>query len=182
MSIIVKLQDAIANGLRDKLGDLVDVSMHGGRFTLEQIKRHTRRSPAVILACAGLPDLEIQGGAERVVTTRWVAMVMATDRERNTRDEKCIATVELILHLLGDQRWDLDDVHRTSDIDATNLFAPDVERHGLALWAVTWDQKVDLPGTYANALADFETLYTQWDLDTTDGIDDDAIDQIELPQ
>jgi phage gp37-like protein len=178
---IIDMRDAIVDTVRDKVGDAVQVFKHGGTFDLAQINRYAAKAPAVVVSLLAMRDYSIEG-TERVADLRWIMMVITKSRPNEERDEKLLAILEILLHLIGDQRWGIDGVHRTTNINGANMFTAKVDAKGLALWSLTWDQKTDMEGTFQGSLDDFITLSTKWDLDTSDGIDNDAEDTILPPQ
>lgn len=180
MARVLELRDAIVDTIQDTVGDRVSVFAHGGSFNLEQINRYSAKAPAVVVATIACRGIEIQG-TERVADFRWVAFILARNDTGDARDEIALAMVELLMHLIGEQRWGVECAQATKKVNAANLFSAGVDAKGLALWAITWDQAIDLRGTFAQSLDDFLILFTKYDLDTTDGIDNDAEDQINLP-
>jgi phage gp37-like protein len=179
--MIVELRDTIMAGVQDRLGDAVSVISHGGRFDVDQLRRYTTRAPAIVVSCAGVSKIEIEGN-ERKASLQWAAIIIARNQPANMRDVLALAMLESLLHLIAGNNWDMNDVHTPTNISATNLFSATSDSLGNAMWALTWNQAIDLPGTFASSLDLFEKLYTKYDLDTTDGIDDDAEDMIQPPQ
>jgi hypothetical protein len=181
MSRIVQTRSAIAEKIEEIMPDDVSVFTHGGQFDLDQVKRYSAKAPAIIVACLRMGSIEIQGG-ERVADLRWVAMILERNRDNDRRGVLALAKLELLTHLIAENRWGLDfTTAPATGFNAANLFSGAVDAKGLAMWAVVWDQKIDLVGTFADSLADFKTLVTDYDLDTTDGISDDATDIVSLP-
>lgn len=180
MSRILQLRTAVVETIQEELGDRFSVFTHGGRFNLEQIKRYSAKGNSVVVSVISSSGVEIQG-TERVSDFRWVAFVITKSDTGEKRDAIALATVELLQHLIGENRWGVECAQKVTGLNAANLFSAPVDSKGLALWVITWDQAIDLPGTFADSLNDFLTLFTKYDLDTTDGINNDAEDQIDLP-
>jgi phage gp37-like protein len=178
---IIEVRDAIVTTMQEKLGDKVTVFAHGGTFDLAQINRYAAKAPAVVVSLFAMRDFVIEG-TERVADLRWLIMIITRDLANENRGDQALAILEVILHLIGDQRWGVDGVQRTTNLNGANMFTAKVDAKGLAAWSLMWDQRIDMDGTFQSSLDDFKTLQTKWDLDTTDGIDDDAEDLISLPQ
>lgn len=178
---IIEVRDAIAKTIQEKLGDEINVFSHGGTFDLTQINKYAARAPAVVVSVFAMRDFVIEG-SERVADLRWLVMIITKSVANENRGDQALGILEMILHLIGDQRWGVDGVQKTTNHNGANMFTAKVDAKGLAAWSLMWDQRMDMDGTFAESLDEFRTLQTKWDLDTTDGIDDDAEDLISLPQ
>lgn len=121
-----------------------DCQTHPGRFNLAEIKRIGVKTPAIRVACLGLPTGEAVGDGEADRAVAWAAYILTTDKRGLPRDAAVIAMAQdLVLRLAG-QRWNTSGVHPVADdaIRAENLYSSDVDGHGIALWAVAWTQRV----------------------------------------
>ncbi len=67
-----------------------------------------------------------------------------------------------------------------ANVRADNLFSRDLDKNGVALWAVTWRHLVDLDITDVTSLDDFLTAHVDWDINQDGEID--VTDIIELPK
>jgi glutamine cyclotransferase len=85
---------------------------------------------------------------------------------------------EAVMRTVKLNRWGLDNAQKPERLAADNLFSGQLDRKGIALWAVSWQQGVSLRYTNVAELADF-TLYT-----ATHEVGDGPVaeDRVELPQ
>ncbi|MEC7376838.1 MAG: hypothetical protein VX421_04450, partial [Pseudomonadota bacterium] len=85
---------------------------------------------------------------------------------------------EALLRLVRNNTWQLENTQKPARVAAENLYSGQLDRHGIALWAVSWQQGISLSTTDIAELADF-TLYT-----ATHEVGDGPVaeDRVELPQ
>ncbi len=141
--ILVDLRAAIVAAIHARLPKL-DCQSHPGRFDLAEIKRIAAKAPAVRVALLGLPSADAAGSGERDQEVRCAAFVLTTDKPPLPRDEAAINLVEALLLFVPGQRWGKPGVHAVGEgqVKAENLYSSGLDGKGLALWAVTWSQKV----------------------------------------
>ncbi|KMQ74004.1 phage protein Gp37 [Marinobacter subterrani] len=146
-------RDAIVAAIAKALPELKDCQAHGGRFDLQELKRWSRRAPAVLVAAVQIPE----AARNRVnqVTVRWVAYVVASDAPGVSRDVIALDYTEALLRCIKDNRWGLDNTQRPENVAAENLYSGPADRQGIALWAVSWQQALTLRATDISDLADF---------------------------
>ena len=96
------------------------------------------------------------------------------------RDSLALDLVTGLAAIIPTATWGLDEsVDGASQVRADNLFSRDIDRIGVALWAVTWRHTVDIDPTDISSLDDFLRAHVDWDIDQ-DG-ETDASDIISLP-
>jgi len=145
----------------------VKVVTHGGRMDVEEIKRWATGSPAIIIACLGVPRLTADDSMVSAEAA-WAACVVGINGPSETlRDAVTLALVAPMLRLIGawGQRWNNTANKAPVGIRAENAYSPTLDRMGVSLWAITWTQAVDLPDiddVQALALSDFLKQYTTW--------------------
>nr|WP_205702106.1 hypothetical protein [Candidatus Hamiltonella defensa] len=81
---------------------------------------------------------------ENEAVLRLAAFVVTGDRRQLPKDEAALAIVESLLVLIPGQRWGVTGTMDAKGVKADNLFSGQVERQGVAMWAVTWEQSVRL--------------------------------------
>lgn len=177
MSGDIKLtRDAIVTAIDAGIPELYRCEAHGGRFDLGELQRWSKQAPAVLVAAVSVPDLA--DGPTRIATVRWVAYLITKDTPQATRDVAALDYAESLLRLVRNNEWGLDNTQKPQRLAAENLYSGTIDRHGIALWAVSWTQGVSLRATDIATLADF-TLYT-----ATHNVGDGPVaeDQVDMPQ
>lgn len=177
MSGDIKLtRDAIVSAIKTALPDLYTCEAHGGRFDLNELNRWSKQAPAVLVAAVSVPS--IADGPTHIAEVRWVAYLVTRDTPQATRDIAALDYSEALMRLVRKNTWQLDNTHNPTRVAAENLYSGQLDRHGIALWAVSWQQGISLRNTDIAELADF-TLYT-----ATHEVGDGPVaeDRVELPQ
>lgn len=181
---IVDTFTAIASTLKAEVPDLADTYVHQGLLTAEDLKRYTRKSPSAIVALGRTGGVELHGGSIVVVPLRWTVFLVTSDAPQKPRTTQTLVYLQQILKVIGktaSHRWGVAGNHKPSRLSARNLYNGTLDKRGLSLWAVEWEQPLDLPDDLGNLDA-FETLVADWDLDRDGVDDDDAQDIVELEQ
>lgn len=153
---IFDIRKAVAAVLAELLG--VKVEPHGGRFDLQALKSVATRTPAVFVACLGMSGVE-EKGSEISADVAWAAFVVTGDKPGKPRDESALALAHaLVTHIPGN-RWGLDESEsRPAQIRADNLYSADLDKHGVAMWAIGWRQRMVIDAGSV-ALDDFLAAY-----------------------
>lgn len=176
---IVNVRREIATFYEGAL-DSVQVSEHGGAFSTADIKRYARRTPALIVACLGLPNFEFQGSTVVGVAT-FGAFCMVADSSRERRDIGALLLAESVVVETFKNFWNGAATSTPRNVSAANLYSPALDKLGIAMWAVKWDQLVDLQRNAVAQIDDFKTMSGQ--IDAIDSPDTTPIlDILELPQ
>jgi phage gp37-like protein len=170
---------------------VLEVSMHDGEWDVDEIETYSKKAPCIVVVGDG-------GKSQKTGNTikelhRFDAYVMTRDRTvssaRLQRTRGALIIYEHLLRLLHSTYWNSDahtyNAARPDKIESANLYNGKIGDVGVALWAVRWEQLIEIPAdTDANDLDDFRTLYntyTNFRPDT--GIEDSEFDeqQIDLP-
>lgn len=177
------LRAAIVAGIRETLPEAIrdNCRTHGGRFDKGEIKRIAMKSPAILVACLGLVDAAPDGAEGVNATFAWGAFVVTTDKPQLPRDAGALALVSILAGVVPDNRWGCDDAGYPDKIRGDNLYSGAVDGAGIALWAVTWNQRLTLAVSDGSALGIFATFHADWDLAPADGAID-AVDHVPLEQ
>ncbi|WP_174889357.1 phage protein Gp37 [Candidatus Williamhamiltonella defendens] len=141
---LTALRQAIMDKINAQLTELKAVAPHPGRFNLDELKRIATQLPAVRVALMGMPRVHMLETGENEAVLRLAAFVVTGDRRQLPKDEAALAIVESLLVLIPGQRWGVTGTMDAKDVKADNLFSGQVERQGVAMWAVTWEQSVRL--------------------------------------
>ncbi len=175
---IIELRQALIDGITEAMPNLTGgVQAHGGAFTAEEVRQISQKSPAIRLGCVGISDFEDNGNGVDALTT-WSCMIIASDRPGSPRDDAALALVGSLLPLIPNHGWG-DFPQRPERLLARNLYSAGLKKIGVALWAITWNQRAELSTIDAATLDDLLQVNVEYDLEPADG-NMDARDQIDL--
>ena len=167
---LADLRAAIIADLQTRLSQNVKVEGHGGRFSADELQRYGAKAPTVLVAILGLGELTASGSTVDA-SVACAALVVTSDRPSLPRDLGALAIVTTLAPALPGNAFALD-VSGATNVRADNLYSAQVDKLGVALWALTWRQ----PGVTLNALDpaaldDFLMLHV--DYDAAAGVSDD---------
>lgn len=154
---INQVRSAIVATIAQNLPALKSCAPHGGRFDLQELQRWSMQAPAVAVSAVQIPG--VANDETNQVRVRWVAYLIVKDAPGVTRDVVALDYTEALLRLARGNTWGLDNLQRPESLAADNLYNGQSDRKGMALWAVSWQQSVNLRHADISQLADFE-LYT----------------------
>lgn len=177
---IINLRTAVVEQLRAFLPDNVLVETHGGRFNGAELRRYATRAPAVLVAAMSIPELVDGSGPVRPVV-QLAAFIVTRDVPQVTRDEQGLTLTEALLRHIPGNRWGLVNAQLPARINGENLYSGEIDKLGVAMWAVSWRQEVSLsPVKDIGNLAPFETYRATHLVGTDD--DPDTYSAADLPQ
>ena len=153
---------------------------HGGAFSLEDIKRYGKRSPAIIVGCLGVPSFEVQGS---VVTATAVYGVycLSMNQKGTLRDVACLLLAESVAVETIAKNWGGEASSSPRNVTGQNLYTKKLDAINAAMWGIQWEQNVDLTRNAITELDDFLTMESTYDIGETDDTVD-TTDITELPQ
>lgn len=172
------LRDAAVDALQQTLGSAARVQKHGGRFTLEELKQYALQGPAVLVAVLAVGPVEIASqGVEATLSLG--AFVVVGDKPQLPRDTGALALTSALVAALPGNDFGVA-VDGARKVRGDNLYNSALDRQGVALWAVTWQQEVALAQVDPDTLDDFLRCHVDYDINQ-DGTTDVA-DAIDVPQ
>jgi len=152
------VRQAIVAALARALGPSVTVEAHGGRFDRAELARYSKRAPAVLVAAMGMPRVEERPRARPAV--QFAAFVMCRDAPGAPRDTQALTLTEALVRLVPGNTWEQGNAQRPEQVSAENLYSGEIDRLGIAMWAVSWRQVINLSTLRdASELADFATYH-----------------------
>ena len=164
---LLALRTAIDGAVKAALPTVKSVKPHGGRFTLEEIRRIAAQTPSVRIALLGLNSIGQTTGSEVRALAVVAVFVLTRDAPAVHRDVAALALVEVLVKLVPGNVWGLADVDAPNDVRADNLFSTQLDKVGVALWAVNWRQEIELGVFDETALDDFATFNATFDIGET---------------
>lgn len=147
---IDRLQDAMVNEAKTLLPDLRTCKKHAGRISIEELATLSVASPALLIAFLGTDKVEENGTEEMIVPCRFAAYVITQDAKELPRDTSAKNLVEALLAWIPNQRFKAFDLNppiycsTPEQVVATNLYDGAVRSKVVALWAVSWMQRVTI--------------------------------------
>jgi phage gp37-like protein len=168
---IVDVRDDIVDAIQTALPSLVWVEATGGGFSEAELRRKALQAPGVLVACEGASDGRNEGG-DIAVTWAWSAYVFTRSTSSSSRDAQALVFCEALAGAIAENRWGRSDTHKPQRIRARNLYSGELDRQGVAIWAVTWDQAVDYTPASSSSTDPFSDFVAEWDL----APEDDAIE------
>lgn len=174
---IAKARQDIIDAVRSGMPHLREVTALGGRLDLDEVRRQSTSLPAVVVAALSVPVTEIIGGQLRV-TVRWGAFIACADApgpNKVSRDEGVLLLTGELLRLISSPEWP----RRATKVSANSAWSTKLDRQGVAIWAVSWDEKLEVGRLSLEELDDLKTLGVTWDLVPSNG-QPDAVDHIKL--
>lgn len=179
---LLSYREAIVADIKAAIPTLRTVETHRGRFdSAAEIKRYGLAAPAVLIAITAGDPAPIASGTLRI--DAGVALYVITrDQPQLARDAGALAIVEALLRHAQDNLWRDAALAAPKNFRAANLYAGAIDKLGVALWAVTFDQAVEIEPTLDPAtLAAFEIFHQDTDIAPADG-DIDISQTTEIPQ
>lgn len=159
--------EAVAATVQSRVQGLKTCEPHGGRFDGEELKRLAVKAPAVLPACLGIVDSQDVGDGRVDAELELAAFVLARTRPGSPRAEAVRDLVEYLVLLLGCQRWGVPpEIHVgvPDSVRARNLYGGALDKQSVALWAVTWRQKVRLGEPEPEGILP-EFVFASWEPD-----------------
>jgi len=177
---LLAFRDAVVNGIKAALPDVKSIEPHGGRFDEKELRTFGAAAPAVRVALLELTGVEGLQGAT-AMKIRCAAFVATRSTPALPRDKAALAIVTTLAATIPDNDWGLNNTQNPQAVRAANLYSGGVDSAGIALWAVTWDQQINLVETDPATLDVFQTFRTEYDIGQTPDTEKPA-DEITLEQ
>jgi hypothetical protein len=134
---------AVTEGVRAAINDpAVDVADHPGSFSEAELGRMASKTRAVRVALSTVPETTVAGPGHLIAQLVFTVYIICSDTQTTPKHQACLALAEILLKAAPHQRWNttyLQPVLPTS-IAADNLYNTDIERKGVAMWGMAWQQ------------------------------------------
>ncbi|MDQ7091758.1 MAG: DUF1834 family protein [Methylococcales bacterium] len=141
---ITDVLDAIQTKVDEALPALRRCEVHGGRFDLKELRRVATKTPAVFISLLAAPEIKIVATGERDITLLIGVHIVTSDKPRLPRNVSVINILQALLLLIPINDWGLKKIDPPESINAQNLYSGDVDKHGIAMWAISFKQTVRL--------------------------------------
>jgi len=170
---LTALRAAVVSSIASNISTFRAVQAHGGKFNVEELKRIAVQSPACLITMLGGPFT--RQGVQAVGAVQIVAFVVTGGTSATKRDEAALVLAEALAGLVAENKWDYEHAKAPERMALGNLYSGELDRAGVALWAVTWTQQADLAIFDPTTLDDLNQVHTQTDLAPRDGVNEDEL-------
>lgn len=171
MSSLVDLRTAIVASIDTNVAAFRTVRAHGGKLTADEIKAYATRQPACLVACLGGPTTREAG--QPVMNAIFVAGIITTGTSQTARDAAGLILGESVTALAARNSWGYTHAKAPTNVRLENFYHRDVDRLGVSLFIVSWQQRVDIDiqdVDTISGLSDFNRHVDSWDLAPIDGV------------
>lgn len=141
---INELLEAVRAELAGLFPDLKACQVHDGKFNQAELKRIATKTPALLVALLGVTKVTDPGTEQSDAELQLAAFVVTRSSPGLDRGPAARALMEALLIHVPRTRWGLTGVSSGRDVRAQNFYAGEIDRQGVALWAVSWRQPVRL--------------------------------------
>jgi len=135
---------AAVAALREKLPGHIDVATHGGTFSEAEIKSFALKAPAVRVAALGFDTPVLANSGQIDLPVHMTAAVLTVDTAQSQRDQAANAIATAVALVIANNRLGLENGWPCEDVKGMNEYSATVQNIGLALWQVTWTQRIRL--------------------------------------
>lgn len=133
------LLNAVKSTIKDWLPALKSVEIHGGRFSLADVKKYSTRTPAVFVTALNIPPREI-GSQDVDAPVDLMLFIITKDAPGLSRYESALAIAEHIAERLPGKNLGLSFAFPAEQVQAKNLHTTELANIGVTLWGVAWKQ------------------------------------------
>lgn len=145
MTCLVEVHEKIIASL-DTIKGVFTCEAYAGQFNPDDMGRVSFKAPALFTACLGGPKGADRGTGELPIDARWLVFIVTrSTRGRSDRHNQALTLAEKVALTVQDNRWELGGaVSAPEKLEIKNLFSGKADGKGVALYAVSWQQTVNL--------------------------------------
>ncbi|MGI2027794.1 hypothetical protein [Endozoicomonas acroporae] len=124
-----------------------DVASHPGRFTETELSRLLTARKAVRVSIENTQSVSVTGQGIQEANLLMAAFVICSDSKNEPRHESALLLTEAIIEQLPFNRFSTNYLKpvKPSSISAENLYSGEIDRKGIALWGISWEQTLTRP-------------------------------------
>lgn len=131
-----RLPALIAEKISERLPHLGECLSHPGRFNASEIKRLSARTPAVRVALLGVAPAK--NGNHQL---NLAAFIVTADQRGLHRNDSALAIAASVVRRVRGTSWGSEWIGEASEPSAQNLYTSEIDKGGIALWAVSWSHE-----------------------------------------
>ena len=119
-----------------------DVSSHPGRFTEQELSRLLTAKKAVRIAIENTQSVSVTGQGIQEARLLVAAYIICSDSKNNSRHLSALDLTEAVIRELPFNRFGTNTLRpvEPKTISAENLYSGEIDRKGIALWGISWEQ------------------------------------------
>ncbi len=159
--LLAVLPQLVADQVRVWLPHLATCKGVVGRIDLAEVKRLGIQAPAVLVSRFGARIDRTHAGPHRQYLIDMAAFVLTKNVIGLDRNDAASAITQALLAQLPDMDLAVEGVGEASEVAEHSLITTDVQKEGIALWAVTFRLRVALAG-FPEAPPITPQLYVGW--------------------
>ena len=132
----------ITTGIGQALDPSIDVDQHPGRFTDAELGTLVLKKRAVRVAIEAVPQVSVNGPGAIQAQLLMSAFVICGDSAVAPRHQAALTIVHQLLGHIPHQRWGTQYLRPVlpASLSVDNLYNGEIDRKGIALWGVAWQQ------------------------------------------
>lgn len=138
------LLQTVQADIKTEFPRLKTVDLHGGRFTVTELKRYSKIAPAVVISILRTRrDEPNTCASERTLVMS--ATVIARNQRRQNRHLVAVSIAEQLSEYIATRaNWGL----QIASVETINLYSTTLDRIAVALYGVSWKQTITIPEDY----------------------------------
>jgi hypothetical protein len=153
-AVVSGLQKTLKEQLPPALAKALTVEAHPGEFDIAELRRLSKRTPAVCVALLGVGNVVSHGGEKAAEALFGVYVLAAGGLKGEARDLVALSLLPSVLARIEGNRWGLEAAETIpQQIKADNLFSGTLDSLHVALWAVSFRQRITISAGLSFALA-----------------------------
>lgn len=119
-----------------------DVASHPGRFTEAELSRLLTGRKAIRVAIENTQSVSVNGQGIQEANLLMAAFVICSDTKEQPRHQSALLLTEAVMEQLPFNRFGTSYLKpvKPSSISAENLYSGEIDRKGIALWGISWEQ------------------------------------------
>lgn len=144
--LLAVLPQLTAEHIHSWLPGLASAQGMVGRLDLAEVKRTGIRAPAVLVSRFGSKLFQTLAGPHHIYLTDMAAFIVTKDQPGLDRNAAAAAISQVLMTRLPDLNLSVEGVGEVSDLAEHSLDSAETKANGVALWAITWKQRLALTG------------------------------------
>ena len=143
------------------------VETRPGKFDITDLKRiGAGKIPAALVSILGLPKVTRTATDENALDVRLAVFIITKDKGAQNKDAAALDIVEDLLARIPDNRFGVQAVGVPESVKADNLYSGNLDKTGVAIWAITWSQSVRIGVNEWEGGPEYSAVYINGDSDT----------------
>lgn len=159
---VIDIRTAIAAGIKTKLPELRTCKGFHGRFDNQLVKQYFNAAPGVLVFSPAVASAK-QQARQPICSWRWVAYAFASGPSAQKRHDMALLLGEALVGLIVNEKWGVNGASQASDVRGESIYDDELDKDGLAVWAIAWTQPFDIELTAAANISNFLRAYTTFE-------------------